>query len=147
ASYLSPRIGRCGGLLLGGIMQLEKMYVVGGLGIAICIWVEAIMLEKNAGRFLQDSVLFAVISLLTLIWLLVSAAALYFLQFDRYAISVPVVYGIYSVMGWVYGAKLVDKLPDDPRELVMPAKYLVFSKSFALVFAALCVFVLLKHDA
>lgn len=123
---------------------LENLYIVASLIVAVLIWVESQMLDKNAGKF-PDNGIFSMISLLTSAWLVVSGAALYFLEFGRFAISVPVVYGIYSVMGWFYGARLMQDtgIPDDPRDLVVPVKYLAFSKSFSLVFTGLCVFVLI----
>lgn len=117
------------------------LYVVASLIIAILIWTESILLAKNQGK-LPSTALFSVISVLTSSWLVVSGVALYFLDFHGVMMSVPVVYGIYSVMGWIYGARLIDDVPDDPKDFVVPAKYLTYSKSFALVFAGLCVAVL-----
>lgn len=125
------------------LSEFEVLYVVASLIVAVLIWVEASLLDKNEGKFPTTGA-FALISFITSSWLIVSGIALYFLEFDRFAISVPVVYGIYSVAGWVYGARLMGDtgVPDDPMEFVVPVKYLSFSKSFALVFAGLCVFVL-----
>lgn len=103
------------------------------------------MLGKNSGKFPRNGI-FGMISLVTSSWLIVSGVALYFLEFDRLAISVPVVYGIYSLMGWIYGARLMGDtgVPDDPMEFTVPVKYLAFSKSFAFTFALLCLFVLVS---
>lgn len=121
----------------------ENLYIVGSLMVAIMIWVENTMLANNAGK-LPRSRLFAIISFWTSAWVVVSAAVLYFLTFDRFAISVPVVYGLYSVMGWIYGARLMKDtgMPDDPRDLVVPVKYLSYAKSFALVFFVFCALIL-----
>ena len=124
-------------------MSLEKFYVVASFLVAICVWLEAQMLLKNSGKLPQKSI-FAMIGLLTSVWLLISVAALYFLEFDRFSISVPVVYIIYSVMGWVYSTILMkgQEIPNNPKDFVIPTQYLMYSKSFAWVFATLCLFVL-----
>ncbi|OOR88270.1 hypothetical protein B0181_08495 [Moraxella caviae] len=125
------------------MIDAQTAFVAASLVIALLIWVESGLLERNDGK-LPETGIFGIASLLTSVWVLVSAAALYFLELDRFAISVPVVYGIYSVAGWFYGAKLIAKtdVPDDPMDIIVPAKYLAFSKSFALVYGLLCVFVL-----
>lgn len=123
--------------LLDALPALEVLYVIASLVVAVLIWVEASLLHKNQGKF-PTTRLFAVVSLITSSWLLVSGVALYFLEFEGIAKAVPVVYGIYSVMGWIYGARLME-VPDDPRDLVVPDKYLSYSKSFSLVFTGLCV--------
>lgn len=124
---------------LDTLFELETLYVIASLMVAILIWVEAMLLDKNNGK-LPTTGAFGLISLVTSAWLVVSGVALYFLEFDRFAISVPVVYGIYSLMGWIYGARLMADtgIPEDPMDFTVPVKYLSFSKSFALIFALLC---------
>lgn len=116
----------------------EYLYILASFIVAVLIWTESALVTKNGGR-LPESTFFAVISIITSSWLVVSGVALYFLDFDGVAISVPVVYGVYSVLGWIKGVKLMgDDLPDDPKNIVLPAKYLAYSQSFALVFAIFC---------
>lgn len=44
----------------------------------------------------------------------------------KWFFSVPVVCVMYWVMSWIKGVKLTrDNLPDDPTDMVLPAKYLV----------------------
>lgn len=133
------------GALLHLFSQWEYVYVLLSLGIAILIWVESTLLERNERKFPKNSA-FGMVSMATSSWLLISGLALWLLEFDRFAVSVPVMYAIYSVMGWVYGARLMRDtgMPDDPMDVVIPAKYLSFNKSFALSFAGLCLFVMVK---
>jgi|GEM_PF-330932 len=124
---------------LNSLSDFVILYILASLIIAILIWVESAWVARNGGKIPQNN-LFAVISILTSSWLIVSGLALYFLEFDGVLMSVPVVYGVYSLLGWIKGAKLIgDDLPDDPKEIVLPSKYLTYSQSFALVFAVLCV--------
>lgn len=127
---------------LPSYLTYELVYVMGSLLVAVLIWVENTMLARNGGK-LPSSRLFTIISVITSSWLVVSGLALYFLDFYGVMMSVPVVYGIYSLMGWVYGARLINDVPDDPKDLVVPAKYLTYAKSFSLVFAGLCVAMLM----
>ena len=123
----------------------EWVYVGGSLLIAFCIFIEVTMLKRNAGKIPKQK-FFGIVSLLTSAWSFLSFAALYFLEFDRWAISVPVAFSIYSVLGWFYGIKLMKgtDISIDPEDLIVPEKYLTFCASFALVFAGLCIFVLMQ---
>lgn len=128
---------------LSSLTELPVLYVVCSLVIAVLIWVESAMLAHNGGKFPEHGA-FGVVSLLTSVWLVISGLALYFLELGRFAISVPIVYAIYSVAGWIYGARLMRDvtIPDDPREIIVPMPYLSYSRGFAVAFAALCIFVL-----
>lgn len=125
-------------------LSFERIYILASAMIAVLIWIEASWMLKNAGK-LPQSALFAWISLMTTAWLVVSGLALFFLDFNGLSMSVPVAYGIYSLMGWIYGARLIStKDIEDPKDIILPANYLNFCRSFALVFALLCGFVLAK---
>lgn len=120
------------------LSDLSVLYVLASFVVAILIWTESTLIAKNAGK-LPESTIFAIISIITSSWLIISAMALYFLEFHGVAISVPVVYGVYSVLSWIKGARLMgDDLPDDPKDIVLPANYLSYTQAFALVFAGLC---------
>ncbi|WP_157073979.1 hypothetical protein [Moraxella oblonga] len=123
---------------LNSLSDFTILYVLASLVIAVLTWIESTLIAKNNGK-LPSSAFFAVISILTSSWFIISALALYFLDFDGVMISVPVAYGVYSVMGWFKGVRLMgDDLPDDPKDIVLPTKYLTYTQSFALVFAGLC---------
>ena len=111
------------GAVLGNLAFLtwQNAFVVGSLIVAILVWVEAQLLQNNHGKLPQTR-FFGSISALTSLWLLVSGIGLWFLDFDRLAIAVPVVYGIYCVVGWFYGARLIngDNISDDPSDWVIP---------------------------
>lgn len=103
------------------LSDFEVLYVVASLAIAILTWVECSWVLRNKGKLPKSNV-FAVISLMTSSWLVVSGLALFFLDFRGLMMSVPVVYGIYSLMGWIYGARLISVADiDDPMDLVLPA--------------------------
>lgn len=124
---------------LNSLSDFVILYILASLIIAILIWVESAWVARNGGKIPQNN-FFAVISILTSSWLIVSGLALYFLEFDGVLMSVPVVYGVYSLLSWIKGAKFIgDDLPDDPKDIIFPRKYLTYSQSFALVFAVLCV--------
>lgn len=123
-------------------LNLERMYVLASLVMAVLVWIETTWIRNNQGKLPESSV-FAIISLMTSSWLVVSGLALFFLDFDNLQMSVAVSYGVYFVASWIYGAKLISVADiDDPMDLVMPPKYLDFGRAFALVFAFLCIFVL-----
>ncbi len=130
--------------ILSALSEFETLYIVASYIIAVFIWLESTWVLNNDGK-LPESNIFAVVSLATSSWLVVSGLALFFLEFNGLSMSVPVAYGIYSLMGWIYGARLIStKDIDDPKDIVLPVKYLNFCRSFALVFALLCGFVLAK---
>lgn len=85
---------------LNSLSDFVILYILASLIIAILIWVESAWVARNGGKIPQNN-LFAVISILTSSWLIVSGLALYFLEFDGVLMSVPVVYGVYSLLGWI----------------------------------------------
>lgn len=127
---------------LNSLSDLSILYVLASLVIAVLTWVESAWVTKNKGK-LPQSTAFAIISILTSSWLIISGVALYFLEFQGLLICVPVVYGVYSLTSWFVGMRLMgDDLPDDPADIVLPAKYLTYTQSFALVFGLFCVGIL-----
>ncbi|OOR89794.1 hypothetical protein LP109_09160 [Moraxella bovis] len=124
---------------LNSLSDLSILYVLASLVIAVLTWVESAWVTKNKGK-LPQSTAFAIISILTSSWFIISGVALYFLEFQGLLICVPVVYGVYSLTSWFVGMRLMgDDLPDDPKDIVLSTKYLTYTQSFALVFAVLCV--------
>ena len=101
------------------------------------------MLKKNNGK-LPKSTFFQVSSLIDTAWFFVSTVMLYMVDFTSLATIVPVIYGIYTIFGWIYGTRLLKQrgIPDSPEDLKVPAKYIAYSQSFALIFFILCIVVL-----
>lgn len=120
----------------------QMVYVIGSAVVAVLIWIEAAMLKKNAGK-LPKSALFQLSSVLDTAWFFVSIAALYLIDFMPIALSIPAAYGVYTMFGWIYGSRLLRKkgIPDSPKDLIVPSKYIDYSQSFAVVFFLLCVFI------
>lgn len=120
------------------------LYVLFSLVVAIFTWVRADLIMKKRGKLL-DGAFFQFMSVICSLWILASIAALYFLDFGRYAISVPVMYVIYRIGGFIYSSQLLkdEDLPANPSDFVIPDKYLIYSKSFALAFVLLCVCVMI----
>ncbi len=118
-------------------------YLVLSAVVAVLIWIEGEMLKRTDGK-LPKSALFQISSLLDTAWFFVSTVALYVIDLAPLAIAVPVAYSIYSVFGWIYGTRLLKRkgIPDSPADLIIPAKYIAYSQSFALIFFALCLLVL-----
>lgn len=129
---------------LNSLSDLSILYILASLAIAVLTWVESAWIRRNGGK-LPESSTFAVISILTSSWFIISGVALYFLDFEGILISVPVVYGVYSLLSWVKGMRLIgDDLPDNPKDIVLPTKYLIYTQSFALVFGLFCVTMLAR---
>lgn len=129
---------------LNSLSDLSILYILASLAIAVLTWVESAWIRRNGGK-LPESSTFAVISILTSSWFIISGVALYFLDFEGILISVPVVYGVYSLLSWVKGMRLIgDDLPDNPKDIVLPTKYLIYTQSFALVFGLFCVAMLAR---
>lgn len=124
-------------------LTAEVGYVVLSAIIAVLIWIEGEMLKKSAGK-LPESTFFHISSLLDSAWFFISIAVLYWVNLSPLALAVPAAYGIYTIFGWVYGTRLLKRggLPDSPKELVIPSKYIAYSQSFALIFFSLCLLVL-----
>lgn len=118
-------------------------YVFLSAVVAILIWIEGEMLKRSGGK-LPKSALFRLSSLLDTVWFFISVAMLYIIDFEPLALAVPTAYGIYSTFGWIYGTRLLRRkgIPDSPKDLVIPPKYIAYSQSFALIFFALCVLVM-----
>lgn len=121
-----------------------SIYIALSAGVAMLIWMEGQILKKTEGK-LPKSKFFQMSSLIDTLWLFVSIAVAYGLDFKSIEMAVPIAYCIYAISGWVYGSRLLKRsgLPASPEELVIPKPYIAFSQSFATTFFALCVFVLL----
>lgn len=121
----------------------QFIYVALSAVVAILIWIEGEMLKRTAGK-LPQSPLFKFSSLLDTAWFFISVLMLYVIDLTPLAVAVPAAYGIYTVYGWVYGSRLLKRkgIPDSPKDLVVPPKYIAYSQSFALIFFGLCLLVL-----
>ena len=121
----------------------QFVYITLSAVVAVLIWIEGEMLKKTAGK-LPESKFFHISSLLDTAWFFVSTVALYVIDLTPLAIAVPAAYSIYTVFGWIYGTRLLKSkgIPDSPKDLVIPIKYIAYSQSFSLIFFALCLLVL-----
>ncbi|WP_320158592.1 hypothetical protein [Psychrobacter sp. NZS113] len=101
------------------------------------------MLKTTDGK-LPQSKFFKISSLLDTSWFFISVVMLYVIDLTPLAVAVPAAYGLYTTFGWIYGTRLLKRkgIPDSPKDLVIPAKYIAYSQSFSLVFFALCLLVL-----
>lgn len=121
----------------------QFIYVLLSAVIAVLIWIEGEMLKTTDGK-LPQSKFFKISSLLDTSWFFISVVMLYVIDLTPLAVAVPAAYGLYTTFGWVYGTRLLKRkgIPDSPKDLVIPAKYIAYSQSFSLVFFALCLLVL-----
>lgn len=124
--------------------EFESVYVMLSVVIALGIWMQISLLRRNGGK-MPKATSFHVLSLSDSLWAPISVAAWFFLDFNDIAITVPISYMVYTVLGWVYAAKTIkagDTLPERPEDIVFDKGYLSFCQSFALVFFGLCLTVL-----
>lgn len=125
-------------------LSMEFFYVIASMVVAVGVFLQGWFLSKNDGK-MPDNSLFYIFSLLEMLWILVSALSLYFLEFDNLALCVPVSYLIYSLLSFFYGATdsiNTETLPTNIEDIAVGQKYISFCQSFALVFLGLCVGVL-----
>lgn len=125
-------------------LSLEMVYVALSAVIAFGIWIQIALLRRNQGRMPKTTV-FHILSLSDSLWVPISVATWFFLDFDQFAITIPVAYIVYTVLGWIYAAKTIwvsDVPPKSPEDIVFNDKYLNFCQSFALVFFGLCLVVM-----
>lgn len=124
-------------------LDAQSIFIVLSAILSPVLWIEGQMLKKSEGK-LPNSAWFHFSSLLDTLWCFVSMVALYFIEFAPLAMSVPVAYIIYTVYGWIYGTRLLKKegMPVSVDDLVIPKAYIAYSQAFAIVFFALCMFVL-----
>ncbi len=121
----------------------QFVYIAFSAVVAVLIWVEGEMLKRTAGK-LPKSLLFQFSSLLDTSWFFISVVMMYVIDLTPLAATVPAAYGLYTIFGWVYGTRLLKRrgIPDSPKDLVIPPKYIAYSQSFSLIFFALCLLVL-----
>lgn len=121
----------------------QFVYITLSAVVAVLIWIEGEMLKKTEGK-LPKSKFFQISSILDTIWFFISVVVLYVIDLAPLAIAVPAAYGIYTTFGWVYGTRLLKRkgIPDSPKDMVIPAKYIAYSQSFSLIFFGLCLLVL-----
>lgn len=124
-------------------LDTQFIFIILSAFLSPILIIEGQMLKKTEGK-LPNSAWFHFSSVLDTMWCFVSMAALYFIEFVPIAMSVPVAYIIYTVYGWVYGTRLLKKegMPATVDDLVIPKAYIAYSQAFAMVFFALCMFVL-----
>ncbi len=121
----------------------ETLYIVFSELVAVIIWFEGITLRRTQGE-MPSSTLFHIGSLIDTLWFFVSLGCMYYLEFQSIAMVVPIAYAIYKVFGLFYGTSLLSEqgIPDTPEDLIIPMKLVDYTQSFALIFFALCAFVL-----
>lgn len=128
--------------------SFELLYLALSAVVAVGIIIQIVLLRRHQGK-LPKSPTFHLLSFLDTVWVILSSLALYFLEFDSLAISVPVVYMIYSFIGFFYAARTITgthgDMPTSPDDIVFDVRYLNFCQSFGLAFLGLCVLVLLNH--
>lgn len=120
--------------------SFEMAYVALSAVIAVGIWIQIALLRRNQGK-MPKTTAFHMLSLSDSLWVPISVAAWFFLDFDQFAITISAAYIVYTVLGWVYAAKTIwasDVPPKSPEDIVFNDRYLTFCQSFALVFFGLC---------
>ncbi len=123
-------------------INLEMIYIVVSMLVALGIGIQSYALYKNQGRIPESSFV-ALLSFLDMIWFVVTVVALWWLEFDGLFISVPVVYIIYTILSFFYAARNIDvDKVERPKDVVFSTKYLNFNASFAVVFLSWCGYVL-----
>lgn len=120
-------------------ISLQNAFLVASFIVAVLVFIEAAMIRANAGKLPQHTP-FMLVSLVTSVWSLVSLAAIFFITLEPLPQAVAAIYPLYALLSLVYSARLMkdEDVPDDPFDIVIPAKHLSFNQSFALVFAPLC---------
>lgn len=83
----------------------QATYLLCSIGVALLVIYEALMLYKTNGKLAEDSWVQSV-TLLDIIWLIVSAVALYYVNFSPFAKIIPTIFIIYNVFGWGYSVYL-----------------------------------------
>lgn len=134
-------------LSLPSLAVFEQLYVFLSAWVAIAIWLQMRLLRKNNGK-MPESSLFHALSFFDSIWILISAAALYFLEFKGLSVTVPVIYGVFTFLGFFDTARAIKNhggMPEHPEDIVFDKRYLSFRNGFALVFFGLCVTVFLGY--
>ncbi|WP_394260898.1 hypothetical protein [Moraxella boevrei] len=130
----------------------QATYLLGSLVMAVLVIYEAINLYGSAGRLSEDSWVHLV-SLLDVVWLIVSAVALYYVNFERFAMIIPTIFIVYNLFGWGYSMYLlkddVDAMNIETLEdIVVPKPYIDYSMAFGVValtaLGALVVYLLSK---
>ena len=121
----------------------QFIYITLSAVVAVLIWIEGEMLKKTDGK-LPNSKFFQISSIIDTSWFFISVVMLYTIDLTPVAVAVPAAYGLYTTFGWIYGARLLKRkgIPDAPKDLIIPAKYIAYSQSFSLIFFALCLLVL-----
>ena len=121
----------------------QFIYITLSAVVAVLIWIEGEMLKKTDGK-LPNSKFFQISSIIDTSWFFISVVMLYTIDLTTVAVAVPAAYGLYTTFGWIYGARLLKRkgIPDAPKDLIIPAKYIAYSQSFSLIFFTLCLLVL-----
>lgn len=115
----------------------QASYLLCSFFVACLIIYESIILYRTKGQLPADSWVQS-ITLLDLIWLVVSGVALYYVYFQPLAKIIPILFIIYNVFGWGYSTYLLkDQLDMDNIEkledLIIPKAYIDYSMSFGVV--------------
>lgn len=115
----------------------QTTYLIFSLWVAVLVMYEAVILYRTKGKLAEDSWV-QIITLLDLVWLVVSSVALYYVYFHPLAKIIPVLFIIYNVFGWGYSTYLLkDELNmdnmDKITDITIPKAYIDYSMSFSMV--------------
>lgn len=111
----------------------QASYLLFSLLIAMLIIYESIMLFRHNEQLPTNSIA-QLVTLLDLIWLILSGIALYAINFHPVAKIVPILFIIYNLFGWFYGAYVLkDQINEQTiEEIVIPKRFIDYSMSFGI---------------
>lgn len=114
----------------------QASYLLFSLVIACLVIYEAMMLYRYRGQLPEHSIVH-IITLLDMVWFIISGIALYFIDFQPMAKIVPILFIIYIVFGWGYSSYLLKDQIDIQKiekfeDIVIPKKFIDYSMSFGI---------------
>jgi hypothetical protein len=118
------------------------------LGISVIIGLVVIydgyLIVKNNG-LVETGQLAMVTSTIEFLWVIISVAALFTLEFQNWQVLIPVLYVTHNLLGWSYGLWLTVKSPAEQVEkIIVPLWYSKFGFNFGVVFTFGCILVQYK---
>ncbi|ELA08235.1 hypothetical protein MOMA_06726 [Moraxella macacae 0408225] len=115
----------------------QATYLLGSFVMTVLVLYEAVSLYRTGGKLSEDSWVHMV-SILGVVWLIVSAVALYYVNFERFAMVIPTIFIVYNLFGWGYSMYLVKDDVDFMKietveDIVIPKPYIDYSMAFGVV--------------
>lgn len=116
-------------------LELPVLFLILSLLVGIGITIQMLALFRHNGKVANLGFI-QLLSAIDMLWFVVCGIALYFLDLTALQKSVPLAFIVYGILSFFYAGASIEGMPTRPEDVVFGKSYLNFGLSFAFVFVA-----------